>query len=311
LPTIPAYTRAKDSLTAVRYPTRYLSQISESTIPPQRDFYCAPLSLRTGKPLPTLNFTNKRSHQCLRTTSATPITDQEIVFARLGLSGSMTDRRAAEAAGLHPDSAAYTKSKPRVRAYMLEHRAAVQQQLVEQDTDGLRRLHLSRDQVLARLWELAHLSPEITRGSISGQVKALSMIIAIEGLIPDRRAASAQNKSAPPPVTAQIYEAAWLRTRQSGENPDPQPPPPPAQEEAASEPPSPPGWANGAPPISGAAPGPIPEPTPDVSEPTVFAAPVNPAQRASSALRVPMADYFAPDTRVPFSIKKNLFARRR
>ena len=54
-----------------------------------------------------------------------PITDQELAFARLVLSGGMTDRQAAEAAGLHPDSAAYTKSKPRVRAYMLEHRATV------------------------------------------------------------------------------------------------------------------------------------------------------------------------------------------
>jgi hypothetical protein len=237
------------------------------------------------------------------------ITDQEITFARLVLSGTMTDRRAAEAAGLHPDSAAYTKSKPRVRAYMLEHRAAVQQQLVEQDTEGLRRLHLSRDQVLARLWEIAHLSPEITRGNVAGQVKALSLIIAIEGLIPDRRAASAQNKSAPPPVAAQIYEAAWLRTRQPGENVDPQPPP--THEEAASEPPSAPGWAEGAPPISGHTPGPTPKPTPDVSEPTAFATPVNPSQKASLVPRVPMADYFSPDTRVPFSLKKNLFAPRR
>ena len=62
-----------------------------------------------------------------------PITDQEIAFARLVLSGAMTDRHAAEAVGLSPDSAAYTKSKPRVRAYMLEHRAAVQQQLIQQE----------------------------------------------------------------------------------------------------------------------------------------------------------------------------------
>ncbi len=62
-----------------------------------------------------------------------PITDQEIAFARLVLSGGMTDRQAAEAVGLSPDSAAYTKAKPRVRDYMLEHRAAVQQQLVQQD----------------------------------------------------------------------------------------------------------------------------------------------------------------------------------
>jgi hypothetical protein len=68
-----------------------------------------------------------------------PITDQEMAFARLVLSGAMTGRHAAEAVGLNPDSAAYTKSKPHVRAYMLEHRAAVQQQLVQQEA-GLSRL---------------------------------------------------------------------------------------------------------------------------------------------------------------------------
>ena len=123
-----------------------------------------------------------------------PITDQEIAFARLVLSGAMTDRQAAEAVGLNPDSAAYIKSKPHVRAYMLEHRAAVQQQLVQQErpvppapaVEGLHRLNLDREQVLNRLWELANLSPEMTRGSITGQVKAVSMIVAMENFIPDR-----------------------------------------------------------------------------------------------------------------------------
>ena len=126
-----------------------------------------------------------------------PITDQEIAFARLVLSGTMTDRRAAEAVGLSPDSAAYTKSKPRVRAYMLEHRAAVQQQLVQQEADGLHRLNLDRERVLARLWEIADLSPEMTRGSITGQVKAISMIIAMQNFIPNRHAVSSEKKSAP------------------------------------------------------------------------------------------------------------------
>jgi hypothetical protein len=134
-----------------------------------------------------------------------PITDQEIAFARLVLSGTMTDRQAAEAAGLNPDSAAYTKSKPHVRAYMLEHRAAVQQQFLQQEADGLHRLHLEREKVLARLWEIAHLSPEMTRGSITGQVKALSMIIAMQNFIPDPRAVSSQKKSTPAPTQPQIY----------------------------------------------------------------------------------------------------------
>src|SRR5580704_1420163 len=121
-----------------------------------------------------------------------PITDQEMAFARLVLSGGMTDRHAAEAVGLNPDSAAYTKSKPHVRAYMLEHRAAVEQQLVQQEAQQLYRLNLDREKVLARLWEIANLSPEMTRGSITGQVKAISMIIAMQNFIPNRHAVSSE-----------------------------------------------------------------------------------------------------------------------
>jgi hypothetical protein len=112
-----------------------------------------------------------------------PIDDKEMAFAHLLMSGTMTDREAAQAAGLNPETASYTKAKPRIRDYMVEHRAAVEKKLVEQEAEGLRRLNLSRDQILTRLWELANLSAEATRGSIAGQIKALSMIVAIEGLI--------------------------------------------------------------------------------------------------------------------------------
>ncbi len=155
-----------------------------------------------------------------------PITDQEMAFAHLILSGSMTDRRAAEAVGLNPDSAAYTKSKPRVQAYMIEHRAAVRERLVDQEAEGLRQLNLGRDQILARLWELANLSPEATRGSMAGQIKALSMIVAIEGLIPsgtmkDRRLSPSGTQTTPTPVKADIYSAQWRRRQPqaAGEEP--------------------------------------------------------------------------------------------
>jgi hypothetical protein len=245
------------------------------------------------------------------------ITDQEITFARLVLAGTMTDRRAAEAAGLNPDSAAYIKSKPRVRAYMLEHRAAVQRQLVAQDTEELSRFSLSRGQVLARLWQIANLSPEMTRGSASAQVKALSMIVAIEGLIPDRRAVSAPNKPAPLPVNPPFYVSEWMRTRQDGQSIDPQPP----QEETAPEPQPAPGGADDPP-------SPSPDPTaielsssrPAVEGPELrrsvvegpaVPGPLDTLQTTSSLPRVPMADYVAPDTRRPFSIDKNRFGRRR
>jgi hypothetical protein len=223
------------------------------------------------------------------------ITDQEMAYARHILSGTMTDRQAAEAVGLNPDTAAYTKSKPRVRAYMLEHRAAVEQKLIEQETQELRRCSLVRDRVLARLWQIADMDPEMTRNSASSQVKALSMIIAIEGLIPsrtanDRRAVAAENQSAPPLVDPPFYVSAWARTQQNAGTANSEASPDPAEEEApqeaVTEVQSAPGRAN--------------DPSPTET-----------SQTTSSLPRVPMADYFAPDTRRPFSIDKNRFGRRR
>jgi hypothetical protein len=157
-----------------------------------------------------------------------PITDQEMAFAHLVLSGTMNDRQAAEAAGLNPDTAAYTKAKPRVRDYMIEHRAAVSEKLVDQEVEGLRKLNLGRDQVLTRLWELANLSHEVTRGTIAGQIKALTMIVAIEGLIPGRPSPSATQPTAPP-VKAEIYASEWLRKQQRDGNPGDTVVPPEAQ----------------------------------------------------------------------------------
>ena len=233
-----------------------------------------------------------------------PITDQEIAFAYLVFSGTMTGRRAAEAVGLNPGTADYIKSQPRVRDYMLEHQADVQQLLVEQDTEELRRFNLSRDRVLARLWQIADLAPEMTRNSASAQVKALSMIIAIERLIPDRRAVAAQNKPAPLPVNPPFYVSKWMRNQQNGESVDAQ---------------STPGAVDDGPQ-------PAPDPTPaELSVPRPVAegpersevegpavpAPLNPSQTTPSLPRVPMADYVAPDTRRPFTIDKNRFGRRR
>jgi hypothetical protein len=220
------------------------------------------------------------------------ITDLEMHFARLILSGTMTDRRAAEAAGLDPNSAAYIKSKPRVRAYMLEHRAAVEQKLIEQETQELRRCSLVRDRVLARLWQIADMDPEKTRNGASAQVKALSMIIAIEGLIPprttnDRRAVAPENQSAPPPVVPPFYVSAWARTQQNGDTANPEPSPDLAEEETQQET--------------------VTEAQPPTEELSSSSRPVVEA----SLPRVPMADYVAPDTRRPFSIDKNRFGRRR
>ena len=227
-----------------------------------------------------------------------PITDQEIAFAHQVLSGTMTDRQAAEAVGLNPDTAAYTKAKPRVRAYMLEHRAAVHDRLVQQEFEEQRRLNLGRERVLARLWEIADLDPDMTRNSMSAQIKALSMIVAIEGLIPDRntdrRAGSAQNKSAPPPVHPQIDTAAWLREQQGNTTgPDSV-----RDEHEPGVPDPPPGRAAGAPSRLGSTPG----PDFDLSG-SIFARPSSPSEAAPSAPHA-LVSASASDNRLPSSMEK-------
>jgi hypothetical protein len=143
---------------------------------------------------------------------------------------------------------------------------------------------VGREQVLTRLWEIANLSPEQTRGSITGQIKALSMIVAIEGLIPDprddRRAPSKANEPAPRPAAPQIYPAAW-RSPQPKTTED-RPSPLQENEPAVSE-------SDPVPPAT--------EPTPDpVSSVTV--------QPQSSPY-----PSFIPNTRRTFSLQ-NPFARR-
>jgi hypothetical protein len=78
----------------------------------------------------------------------------------------------------------------------------------------LRNLNLGRDRILTRLWELAALSSEATRGSIAGQIKALSMISAIEGFIPsatknDRRLSPSATQPVATPRNAQIDGSGW------------------------------------------------------------------------------------------------------
>src|SRR5277367_1672016 len=222
------------------------------------------------------------------------ITGQEMAFAHLVLSGTMTDRRAAEAVRLNPDTAAYTKAKPRVRAYMLEHRAAMHEQLMQQETEEQRRLNLSRERVLARLWEIADLDPEMTRNSASAQMKALAMIVAIEGLIPDRRAGSSEKKSASLPVVPQFDTAAWLRDQQE-KTTGPQPDPDLVRAEDGRGVPD---------PAPGAAVDATADPGPDFdSSQSIFARPSSSSEATPSAPHAPMSTS-APDNRVPSSMEK-------
>jgi hypothetical protein len=106
------------------------------------------------------------------------------------------------------------------------------------DATDQQHFQLNRAQVLKRLWEIANLSPEMTRNSITGQVKALSMIVAIESLIPDRRAAAADKNAVSPPDRPQIYRAAWLDDQEAIAA-EPEPDVVPVSQQAAPPNPSP------------------------------------------------------------------------
>ncbi len=62
---------------------------------------------------------------------------------------------------------------------------------------------IDRDQILAKYWELANLSPETTKGSITGQLHALDTLCEELRLTP--------NKDATKPLPApEIYRSAWM-----------------------------------------------------------------------------------------------------
>jgi hypothetical protein len=156
--------------------------------------------------------------------------------------------------------------------------------------------NVSRDRVLNRLWDIANMDPERTRNSMSAQIKALSLIVAIEGLIPDRRAVSAQKPPAPPQDHSSFYTSEWLRNQQNGVDPQ-QPPAPGETAPRTTAVPSDDLFA------------PKPDPTLNLGEAAFSVHPLNPSQTPALP-RVPEADYFAPDTRVSFSIPKKPFGRR-
>jgi hypothetical protein len=169
---------------------------------------------------------------------------------------------------------------------------------VDQEAQGLRNLNLGRDQILARLWELANLSPEATRGSMAGQIKALSMIVAIEGLIPDRRLAPAGTQSTAPSVPPQIYVSEWRRRQKQAEGTEP-------------------GTAVEAQPGAPQTPQPEPAPTPAKDAPSPN--PANPFIHPEKLSRTPGATDYTFDTvlhaagalRLPSFRQKGPFARGR
>jgi hypothetical protein len=140
----------------------------------------------------------------------TPITDGELAFAHHVLSGKMTDREAAEKAGIDPGRAAYVKAKPRVKSYMEDYRAAVRAGMVQREVNVLSEFNTSREQIIAQYWGFTRLDPKRTNGNIAGQVRALDSLRDMLGFgmpQPGQKPVGEGERDLKP----QIYVAKWLR----------------------------------------------------------------------------------------------------
>jgi hypothetical protein len=65
----------------------------------------------------------------------------------------------------------------------------------------------SRRQILRKYWDLANLDPEVTKGNITGQLKALDSLR--EELVLSHPPAAEKEKTGD---SQEIYQSAWLRS---------------------------------------------------------------------------------------------------
>ena len=134
----------------------------------------------------------------------TPITNQEMAFAHLVMAGTLTDREAAQRAGIDPERAAYTKGKPRVKAYMEQHQASVASAMVQKEVEALSEFNITRRQIIAKYWEFTNVDPKETRGSLVAQVRALDSLRDMLGFGSGRNPEDL-------PIPPDVYQAEWLR----------------------------------------------------------------------------------------------------
>ena len=67
-------------------------------------------------------------------------------------------------------------------------------------------LKVDRTQILNRLWELANLSPQDTKGNITGQLKALDVLCKLLGPAVLEKPKPAAKR----PQEVEIYRSEWM-----------------------------------------------------------------------------------------------------
>jgi len=111
---------------------------------------------------------------------ATILTEQEKTFIHLSMATG--EEKAAATLGLQPDAVAKLKKSKPVQDYLKQYRHHFLREMARYELNRITRLPVSREDVVGRLLALALTPPEETKGTIDGQVEALSTISEILGL---------------------------------------------------------------------------------------------------------------------------------
>jgi hypothetical protein len=126
---------------------------------------------------------------------ATPLSEKDIQFCHLVMKG-LPDPKTTQLDRIEAAGAAFGYSKAEssnlyhrkpVQAYMAKYRDRIMMQMVREEVRLFVRQGFTREDVLTTLYDIALLPPERTRGSVSGQVGALSTMSTIMGLITSPR----------------------------------------------------------------------------------------------------------------------------
>jgi hypothetical protein len=90
--------------------------------------------------------------------------------------------------------------------------------LLEKSPDATRvNFGICRTQILEKYWELANLEPEVTKGNITGQLKALDSLCQEVDVIPPEKGRPEDKRNS----ERKIYRSSWMRsTKTSGSTDD-------------------------------------------------------------------------------------------
>ena len=101
------------------------------------------------------------------------ITEQEKQIVHLCIARENGRNAVCSIMGMTPDQVDAVLNRMPVRRYLEKYQAQFIRLLATREVSKLLRIGVTRDTIALRLFELGQMDPDLTKGSIDGQVKAL------------------------------------------------------------------------------------------------------------------------------------------